>query len=262
MTHAGLSSDAVGRRMALAREWEDLIAQVRALDGFEDFLKPPRLRDLLPAAERGPVVIVNVSRWRCDALIVRRDGVTPHELPGLTLDEAVARADAYLSALSSAEAADLRRLAAQEAQAGETPRDVARRRLAASRDLEEAHRQVDEMLAGLQGWMWDTIAEPVLDALGYTEAPAGDEAKWPRIWWCPTGPLTILPLHTAGRARRSRRRPRRARPRDLLVHADTAGAAGKPPLRQRARPCRRGHRPAAIRRRARPAGPGADRQLR
>ena len=202
MTHVGLSSDDVGRRMALAREWDELVAQVRALDGFEDFLKPPRLRDLLPAAEHGPVVIVNVSRWRCDALIVRRDGVTPHELPGLTLDEAVARADVYLSALSSAEAADLRRLAAQDALDGETPRDTARRRLAASRDLEEAHRRVDEMLAGLQEWMWDTIAEPVLDALGYTEAPAGDEARWPRIWWCPTGPLTILPLHTAWHAAR------------------------------------------------------------
>jgi len=23
----------------------------------------------------------------------------------------------------------------------------------------------------------------------------------PRLWWCPTGPLTILPLHTAGRHR-------------------------------------------------------------
>src|SRR5690242_1142344 len=52
----------VDRRMALAREWDDLVAQVRRLQGFEDFLLPPKLETLLPAAERGPVVIVNVSR--------------------------------------------------------------------------------------------------------------------------------------------------------------------------------------------------------
>ena len=199
MTHAALSSDAVGRRMALAREWEDLVAQVRELDGFEDFLRPPRLETLLPAAERGPVVIVNVSRWRCDALIVRRDEVTARELPGLTLNEAAARASRYLSVLTDAELADLRRLAAQQPEPGETPRDAVRRRLAASRDLEVAHQRVDEMLADLQTWMWDTVTEPVLGELGYTETPGGEAATWPRVWWCPTGPFTILPLHTAGR---------------------------------------------------------------
>jgi len=120
--------------MALAREWEKLVAQVRDL-GFEDFLRPPRLQTLLPAADRGPVVVVNVSRWRCDALIVRRDGVTACGLPGLTLDEAAARAQRYLSVLSDAEVADLRRLDTQRPKPGETPRDTVRRRLAASRDL-------------------------------------------------------------------------------------------------------------------------------
>jgi CHAT domain len=201
MTYAASSSDAVGRRMALAREWEKLIDQARDLDGFEDFLKPPRLQTLLPAAERGPVVVVNVSRWRCDALIVRRDGVAARELPGLTLDETTARANKYLTVLNDAELADLRRLAAQRPNPGETPRDAARRRLAASRDLETAHQEADEMLADLQAWMWDAVAEPILDELGYTETPGGRPATWPRVWWCPTGPFTILPLHTAGRHR-------------------------------------------------------------
>jgi len=201
MTHAAFSSDSVGRRMALAREWEELVTQVRDLEGFEDFLRPPRLETLLPAAERGPVVIVNVSRWRCDALIVRRDGATAHELPRLTLDEATVRAETYLSVLSDAELADLRRLDTQRPGPAETPRDAVRRRLAASRELEAAHQRVDEMLADLQAWMWDAVAEPVLDRLGYTETPGGEAAAWPRVWWCPTGPLTILPLHTAGRHR-------------------------------------------------------------
>ena len=37
----------------------------------------------------------------------------------------------------------------------------------------------------------------MLAALGLTRPPAG--TRWPRIWWCPVGPLAYLPLHAAGR---------------------------------------------------------------
>src|SRR4051812_43349008 len=97
----------VDRRMALAREWDELVEQVRGLDGFEDFLKPPRLESLLPAADRGTVVIVNVSRWRCDALLVRPSGVTVTPLRYLSLTDAVDYANWYLTALHAAERADL-----------------------------------------------------------------------------------------------------------------------------------------------------------
>ena len=37
----------------------------------------------------------------------------------------------------------------------------------------------------------------MLTALGHTSPPeTGD--PWPRVWWCPTGPLTVLPIHAAG----------------------------------------------------------------
>ena len=44
----------IDRRMALAREWDKLVEEVRRLDGFQDFLKPPSLETLLPAAAHGP----------------------------------------------------------------------------------------------------------------------------------------------------------------------------------------------------------------
>jgi tetratricopeptide (TPR) repeat protein len=47
------------------------------------------------------------------------------------------------------------------------------------------------------GWLWDTVAEPVLAALAEIIPPAAGSP--PRVWWCPTGPLTMLPLHAAGR---------------------------------------------------------------
>lgn len=192
---------AVDRRMALARDWDELVEQVRALDGFDDFLKPPGLETLLPAAARGPVVIINVSRWRCDALIVRPTGVTLRPLPALTLDDATRRAGDYLSALQTAELADGERLRAHQVVAGETPRTAARRLLAADRAAEQAQEKVDEVLHDLQGWMWQTIADPVLRELGLTDTPSGDITTWPRIWWCPTGTLAMLPLHAAGHHR-------------------------------------------------------------
>jgi hypothetical protein len=185
--------------MALAREWDELVAQVRELDGFEGFLRPLRLETLLPAAEGGPVVMVNASRWRCDALIVRQDGVARRELPGLTLREATRRANVYLTVLHAAELADLQYLGSQQSHVEEVSRGGVRRRLHSSRALELAYQQVDGTLAELQGWMWDVVAEPVLDELGYTDTPGGDASTWPRVWWCPTGPLAVLPLHTAGR---------------------------------------------------------------
>jgi hypothetical protein len=173
------------------------VVEARELEGLADFLRPPRIATLLPAAERGPVAIVNTSRWRCDAFLVTRDGVTTFPLPSLTLREATQRADRYLSVLSAAEAAEIQYIQAQTVAPGETPRDTARRQLIAGRVAEHAHERVDTMLRGLNEWMWDTFAGGILDELGFAATPRG-EAIWPRMWWCPTGPLSVLPLHTAG----------------------------------------------------------------
>ncbi|SBT40916.1 Tetratricopeptide repeat-containing protein [Micromonospora narathiwatensis] len=189
---------AADRREALARERDEIVGKIRANPGFEDFQRPPRLETLLPAADRGPVVIVNVSRWRCDALLVHKSGVTARKLDGLTLNEAASRANAYLGVLQAAELADQAYLAVREPAGDESPREAAKRHRAAAKAVEAAYQKVDETLADLQAWMWDAIAGPVLDQLGLTGTPDGPAESWPRVWWCLTGPLTVLPVHTAG----------------------------------------------------------------
>ncbi len=161
----------VDRRMALAREWDELVEQVRELEGFEDFLRPPRLESLLPAARGGPVVIVNVSRWRCDALIVRPDGVQAVELPELTQESVTEQVAAYLTAIGASQGRE--------------------------RDLPPAEGALEPELQRCLRWMWDAFARIILEHLGYTEPPRAGE-QWPRVWWCPTGPLTLLPIHAAG----------------------------------------------------------------
>ncbi|MEU3355189.1 CHAT domain-containing protein [Streptomyces sp. NPDC037389] len=187
----------VDRHMQLAQEWDELIDEVRRLEGFEDFLRPLPEGRLLETAAGGPVVIVNVSRWRCDALIVRPDGVTATPLPGLTAQEAADRTDDHLRTLQSAERAD-EDLKAAWARARST-RAMPDRQAAqqAERALRTARAAAEESLTGLLGWLWDVVAEPVLTALG-TDGPPAPGDPWPRLWWCPTGPLTLLPLHAAG----------------------------------------------------------------
>jgi CHAT domain len=55
----------------------------------------------------------------------------------------------------------------------------------------------EKEIFGVLEWLWDEIADPILCRLGYNERPS-DGATWPKVWWCPTGLLSFLPIHAAG----------------------------------------------------------------
>jgi hypothetical protein len=75
---------------------------------------------------------------------------------------------------------------------GATPDETRRRALAFQSDEHTVTKTLE--------WLWDRITGPVLDHIGLF-GPTGD--SWPRVWWCPTGPLSFLPLHAAGHHQRS-----------------------------------------------------------
>ncbi|MBE3205821.1 CHAT domain-containing protein [Frankia sp. CH37] len=157
------------RRPQLADTFEQLITQVRALPGFDRFLRPPQLRELAEAAADGMVVIVVVSRFGSQALIIDAAGaVEAVSLGELTPEAVEQRVNEFLAVLDD------------EIPLGD--------------DWPSAEAQVNAMLA----WLWDVLAEPVLERIGATGRPA-DGTPWPRLWWCPSGLLSFLPLHAAGR---------------------------------------------------------------
>lgn len=170
-------SRAVDRRMALASEWEEIVTQVRAEGSSPGFLGPPRLANLLSAAADGPVVVVNVSQHRCDALLVTADGTRLVPLPLLRADDVLSYSIRYFGAYSSVDRAVARKDGEKAIEAARTARE--------------------RTLTVTLGWLWDTVTEPVLAALGLGDAPL-DGQPLPRVWWCPTGLLTLLPLHAAG----------------------------------------------------------------
>jgi tetratricopeptide (TPR) repeat protein len=79
------------RHRTLAKELDDLLVEVRSSPGFERFLLPKTFTQLTAAAHSGPVVILNASKQRCDALIVTTGADDPLHvpLPDITFSEVV-----------------------------------------------------------------------------------------------------------------------------------------------------------------------------
>ncbi|RYP29513.1 hypothetical protein DL767_006703 [Monosporascus sp. MG133] len=143
------------RRREADQKFNELIMKIRTQPGFHNFLLPPTAEELMAAADPDPIIVVNLSSYRCDAFTIKRNQINVLELPGLTLKEVQKQArNLQLSRLTNSS-------------------------------------------SPLLEWLWDVIARPSLDALGFRDTISDD--NWPRVWWVPTGLLSQLPLHAAGR---------------------------------------------------------------
>lgn len=197
------TADHTDLRMDLARRWDVLCEQVRQhVPGCGDFLLPPGFAHLCTAATNGTVVLINIAERRGDALALSQDGLTVIPLPQLDPDVVQQRVTTYMSALESYEYVDL---------------------LLALDMKHDADGQLDvlgRMMRDVLNWLWEAAVEPVLDALGHTGEPT--DGAWPRVWWCPVGPLTFLPFHAAGHYHPSPAGGLRTGPGRVVLHADSA----------------------------------------
>ncbi|KAF5615419.1 TPR [Fusarium sp. NRRL 52700] len=80
------------RRREADQRFTDLIAEIRAQPGFGSFFLPPTADEMMAAATLGPIIVVNLSSYRCDAFLVQLDRISEVELPDLTSEEAQGRA--------------------------------------------------------------------------------------------------------------------------------------------------------------------------
>ncbi|KAF5719331.1 hypothetical protein FGLOB1_1243 [Fusarium globosum] len=64
-------------------------------------------------------------------------------------------------------------------------------------DIDSKYRSLGRGSLKVLEWLWDAVAEPVLNALGFTEVPRDGEMQ--RVWWVLTGSLSTFPIHAAGR---------------------------------------------------------------
>ncbi|QKD48592.2 uncharacterized protein FOBCDRAFT_236235 [Fusarium oxysporum Fo47] len=137
------------RRHEAGDEFESLLAEIRQQSGFETFLLPPSEFEIKSAAESGPIIIINTSMLRCDAILVES-----HQITSVPL-------------------ADFNR-----------------------REMIEYVKNGTFRSGGALEWLWDCVASPVLNALGFDKPPSGGD--WPHVWWIMTGLLNKFPIHAAG----------------------------------------------------------------
>jgi hypothetical protein len=165
--------EALGRlRSELNRSWDDLMTRIRARPGWHDFLLPPPVERLREQAGPGPIVYVVAHRDHGSALIITSDPQKPITVVDLPL--------------LSRPAVDDRVTALHRAQRSATGPGTAAER-----------RQAQQDVLRILEWLWEAAAAPILTTLGRTGPPADGE-PWPRLWWCPVGPCSLLPLHAAG----------------------------------------------------------------
>jgi len=58
------------RNRILSEDWERVVEQVRTIMGFSNFLQPVPFATLRAAAAEGPVILINISNYRSDAIIL------------------------------------------------------------------------------------------------------------------------------------------------------------------------------------------------
>ncbi|KIJ40501.1 hypothetical protein M422DRAFT_173475 [Sphaerobolus stellatus SS14] len=187
LEHAGIPSkqqptdlEEEGRKHRdLAMRYEKIINQIRRLDGFEDFLLPKKLEKLLPLVpSQGPIILINVHKSRCDALILHSefddaDPVVHVELPDFTHEQAEELYQEMKKILQHNSVRSNRKLTL----------DIPK--------IKKDHDSLQSILASL--WFW--IVKPVLIKLQTTVCLKNSISH---ITWCATGVVAFLPLHAAG----------------------------------------------------------------
>ncbi|KAF6765332.1 CHAT domain-containing protein [Ephemerocybe angulata] len=166
----------------LAKKWADLLRRARALPGFESFLKPSPCSAIMShLPESGPIIVSNVDECRCDALALLAGMEEPLHipLPNFSIDKAKKYRAIFDNQLRA------RKLRAREVEVAMSIDDQLSLRGLRPAPIGENGEDLSVHRA-VRG-LWEEVSVDQTSG----EAP-------PRVWWCPTGPLSFLPLHAAG----------------------------------------------------------------
>ncbi|RPB06802.1 hypothetical protein P167DRAFT_462738, partial [Morchella conica CCBAS932] len=160
----------IPRRQRLLNDIDELLREIRRIEGYEGFLLPPGEQEMMKLAESGPVVVVLplVSSY---AIIITTTEIKSISLPKLD-DEGL---DSVVSRLC-----EMWRLV-------EGP----------IRTYDERNKKMGALLL----WLWDAVVEPILEELQIHAPPPEIESNaspLPHIWWIGVSFLGAMPFHAAG----------------------------------------------------------------
>lgn len=75
------------KRTQAQKQLDQLIGEIRRHPGFDRFLLPPTTQEIQCAGVHGPIIVINISRHRCDALVVLQTDIRCIELTRATYEE-------------------------------------------------------------------------------------------------------------------------------------------------------------------------------
>ncbi|KAG2354958.1 CHAT domain-containing protein [Suillus spraguei] len=142
----------------LVKDWNEVVEEIRKIEGFSRFLLPPLFSDLQDAARDGPIIVLVATKSSCNAIII------PHKQPPTSIQ--------------------LRTNLEKLWKLVENLQRASRERVDDKGNQPALVRALIEL--------WDDIVCPVVENLGGCAQPGS------RIWWCPTSVFNFLPLHAAG----------------------------------------------------------------
>ena len=145
--------DEARTHVLLARDWDQLLKEIRGIPGFSNFLQPRRASSIMKDLPRdGPTILINVHKARCDALALMQACDQPLHIPleHFTHKDASELKDRLRRYLLS------QKYIMRDADRG--PREF--------RDPEE-NGDLHEILQEL----WLRVVKPILDALSYSVGP-------------------------------------------------------------------------------------------
>ncbi|THU91189.1 hypothetical protein K435DRAFT_968301 [Dendrothele bispora CBS 962.96] len=153
----------------LVNTWNEATTDMGRRPNLSAFLSPIPFSFLRGAAVDGPVIMISLSRYRSDALIIR-DTDSPVLVPlDKDLPEIVAKLCVNLFKIKNV-----------------------RLDMAESRASYPIY-PIQEEMTNILRILWQKICVPVVAELQKFQIE-----KQSRIWWCPTGALIQLPIHAAG----------------------------------------------------------------
>ncbi|KAK4663208.1 hypothetical protein QC763_606610 [Podospora pseudopauciseta] len=167
------SPSALARPRPVETQQEELLQQlsqmegeIRKLKGFETFQLPLSEEMVKELAQEGPIVVINVTYRRSDAIIITPDEIKSVQLKHLKYEELDKKVVVF-----------------------EKLGNGSRRNVVVADECED--EPGDEGSEALY-WLWNVAARPILDEL---RAHLGDSK---RVWWITSGLAGRAPLHAAG----------------------------------------------------------------
>ncbi|KAH7131154.1 CHAT domain-containing protein [Dactylonectria macrodidyma] len=147
------------RRLEALADLDACIHEIRGTAGHERFMLGQETAEMQECAAGGSIVVVNITTFRRDAIIVSPTAITTLNLP---------------------------MLAAEDARAWLSKKWTGRRS-----ERAQKNREYLDYLS----WLWETCVKPILNEVCHSHDTVN---SLPRIWWIGSGLASSMPFHAAG----------------------------------------------------------------